>query len=286
MDRFHFFISRYAPEKKHASYVVRAVKSIVRIYPGARITVVDDASPPEFAYEPPADLRSHVDVVQNPYPRSGELGTLAYARTALSGAESQSEAGAESESEAGAESKSEAGAEEMRAVTMHDTMVLIAPIKYLPPAADVCFLWHFDRFHAMHLPTNLKLFSILPAPGNALHFLVYEYVNGFNKNWRGCFGMALVATRRALDRMHETHGLFADQFIRAVDSREARQAAERIVGLVAHLSREKKAGLLPSLCGCIFDNPDPWKPETGDTPLASILATQYQGPFYKTWAGR
>jgi hypothetical protein len=283
MDRYHFFISRYAPEEKHASYVVRAVESIIRIYPGARITVVDDGSPPELAYEPPADQRYRVDVVQNPYPRSGELGTLAYARTALSGAKSESSAGAGADD--GSESSAGADAEAV-AVTMHDTMVLIAPLKPLRAPADVRFLWHFDRFQAMHLPTTLKLMSVLPAPGHALHFVVHDYVNGFNRTWRGCFGMALVATKRALDRMHDTHGLFDDRFIRAVDSREARQAAERIVGLVAHLSQENKGALLPSLCGCIFDNPDPWKPETGGVPLDTILQTHYQGPFYKTWAGR
>ena len=61
----HFFVSRYASEERHDRYIYRAVESILAFYPGAMITVVDDASLPEFAYEPPAG-GSNVQVVQNP----------------------------------------------------------------------------------------------------------------------------------------------------------------------------------------------------------------------------
>ena len=277
-----FFVSRYASEARHDRYAYRAVESILRVYPGARVTVVDDGSPPEFAYVPPTGDEPGaglVDVATNPYPRSGEMGTLFCARAAL-----------ESDDDA--------------AVTMHDTMVLLGPLPRLGPAAgasdapadDVRFLWHFDRHHLLHMRQVVRILAAIPDQGiggdTMLTNFVHHLVSDFNRKWRGCFGVALFATKRALDRMHASHCLFSDEVMRAVDSREMRQAAERVVGLVAHVSRPalEQAELVPSLCGCIFDHPSPWDSESASWSLDRVLAERervsFAGPVFKSWAGR
>ena len=100
MQTPHFFVARYAACAEQARLVSRAVESIRMWHPAARVTVVDDGSPAEFAYEPDGPL---TDVVPNPYPRSGEVGTLRAAWAALPGPEDV-------------------------AVAMHDSMVLTAPL--------------------------------------------------------------------------------------------------------------------------------------------------------------
>lgn len=258
----HFFVSRYAAVAAHDRFIYRAVESIRRLYPLARVTVVDDNSSPEFTYSPDCAL---TDVVANPYPRSGEVGTLRVAWATLL-------------------------APDDVAVTMHDGMVLTArlPPGGLPPGSDMCFLWHFDRYGAMHLPQTLRLLSALTLPDADMLLLLRGFMQGFNSTWRGCFGAALASRKRALDAVHRACGLFGAEFMGAVSTRESRQAAERVVGLVAHAygRAPNSKGLIPSVCGSIFDHPSPWSTDMAGEPLESILARRYPAPFFKTWSGR
>jgi hypothetical protein len=266
----HFFVSRYASEERHDRYIYRAVESILAFYPGAMITVVDDASLPEFAYEPPAGV-SNVQVVQNPYPRSGEVGTLAYARGAL-------------------------GADDDVAITMHDTMVLVGPVPPLPAGKDICFLWHFDGPDCLidGIPNTLRLISCLPLPPRTMFAMASELDGGASRGcsptWRGCFGIAFYATKRALDRMQAVAGVFSPDFLSAVNSRTVRMSAERVFGLVAHLSERRQGPhtpvVVPSLCGSIFSHPDSWSLETASLTFEEIARKGYPGPFFKTWASR
>lgn len=257
-----FFISRYASSTKHAPLSRRAVESIRRIYPSALVTVVDDGSPPELAHVPDGPLTV---VVPNPYPRSGEVGTLRVAWTSLRSADDL-------------------------AITMHDGMVLVAPLPdpVLGDGADIAFLWHFDRYANMHFPRSLGLLSNLAMADRDLAFLADAFLAGFNHSWRGCFGVALAVRKRALDAMHTRSGVFGHAFMSSVRNRESRQAAERVVGLLAHaFSRRTGAPkLIPSLCGNIFDHPAPWSTESSGYDLDRVLSSSYPGPFYKTWSGR
>jgi hypothetical protein len=121
---------------------------------------------------------------------------------------------------------------------MHDGMVLTHRLDRDGPLLrdhDVRFLWHFDRYFAMHLPETLRLLSRLSLPAaDHLRLTAAFAGGGFNSAWNGCFGLALAANARGLDRVHRGCGLFGHAFMSAVASREARQAAERVVGLAAH----------------------------------------------------
>jgi hypothetical protein len=204
-------------------------------------------------------------VVPNPYPRSGEVGTLRVAWTSLRDADDI-------------------------AVTMHDGMVLVTPLPdpALGDDVDVAFLWHFDRYANMHYSRTLGLMSALAVPDRDLALLSDAFLAGFNDSWRGCFGVALAARKRALDSMQRRSGLFGHAFMSAVKNRESRQAAERVVGLLAHaFARRKQAPkLIPSLCGNIFDHPAPWSTESSGYDLDRVLGSGYPGPFYKSWSGR
>jgi hypothetical protein len=270
----HFFVSRYASEERHDRYVYRAVESILAFYPGARVTVVDDGSPPEFAYVPPTGV-PNVDVVQNPFPRSGEVGTLAHARKAL-------------------------GADDDAAITLHDTMVLVGPVPPLPAGSDVCFLWHFEGADCLieGFPNTLRLISRLPLPPRMMFAMVSEMDAGASRGcsptWKGCFGVALYAKKKALDRMQTISGVFSDDFLSSVNTRVLRQSAERLFGIVAHLAQPRAApspgtsgaAPVPSLCGSIFQHPDAWSAELATLTFEEIAAKRYMGPFFKTWAGR
>lgn len=76
----------------------------------------------------------------------------------------------------------------------------------------------------------------------------------------------------------------------AVHTRESRQAAERVLGLVAHayarVAQDDGSRLIPSVCGSIFDHPDPWSTASADYSLERIKQMGYPGPVVKTWAGR
>lgn len=257
-DTPQFFISRYAANERQEKYIYRAVESIRLIYPDARITVVDDYSPAEYSYAPDGPLTR---VVSNPYPRSGEMGTL---RAAWSSVDSEDSA----------------------VVTMHDGMVLRSPIG-LEEDEEMKFLWHFDRYFAMHLPETLRLLSHLAMPTNDLFCVTHGFTTGFNKTWRGCFGMSLIARKRALDRLHQGSRIFGHEFMSAVNTRSSRQGAERVVGLLAHaFAKGAGGGMIPSACGCIFDHPSPWSTHTADMSLGELLAVKYDKPFLKTWSGR
>jgi hypothetical protein len=262
LDAPRFFISRFASHPRHAPLSRRAVESIRRIYPNALVTVVDDGSPPDLAHVPDGPLTV---VVPNPYPKSGEVGTLRVAWTTLRGAD-------------------------QIAVTMHDGMVLVAPLPdpVLGAETDVSFLWHFDRYGNMHFPRTLRLLSSLSMADRDLAALADAFLAGFNASWRGCFGVALAVKKRALDAMHFRCGIFGHSFMSQVRDRESRQAAERVVGLVAHAFARRRGApnLIPSLCGNIFDHPSPWSTESSGHDLDRVLRSTYQGPFYKTWSGR
>ena len=259
MQTPHFFVARYAACAEQARLVSRAVESIRMWHPAARVTVVDDGSPAEFAYEPDGPL---TDVVPNPYPRSGEVGTLRAAWAALPGPEDV-------------------------AVAMHDSMVLTAPLTSSCLAGeDVAFLWHFERFPHMHLPRSLRLLSRLTLPDRDLAALMHAFATGFGRAWTGCFGVALAARKRALDRMQAGCGVFSDRFMSGVGCREDRQAAERLVGLVANTYGARKPGGVRSVCGNIFDHPDGWSGRHSGSSLAEILALAPPGPVFKTWSGR
>ncbi len=221
--------------------------------------MVDDGSPEEFAYVPGDPL---TDVVPNPYPGSGEVGTLRAAWAALRGPDDA-------------------------AVTMHDSMVVTAPLSMsCLEEEDVAFLWHFDRYQHMHLPRTLRLLSRLTIPEGELAALTAELATGFGRSWTGCFGVALAARKRALDRMQAGCGIFSERFMSGVGCREDRQAAERLVGLVANTYGARKPGGVRSVCGNIFDHPDGWSGRHSGSSLAEILALAPPGPVFKTWSGR
>jgi hypothetical protein len=222
------------------------------------VTVVDDGSSPEF----PIVKDELTRVVSNPYPRSGEIGALHCAWVSLR----------------------RPGA---RAVIMHDSMVLTAPLSAEALAGpDVQYLWNFDRYETMHLPATLHLLSRLSVPIPKLEALASNLLNGCGKTWMGCFGCSMLVTKSGLDRLHSEYGVFARAFMSSVQDREHRQAAERVMGLICAMSC---GAIPPALCGCIFEHPSPWNMETCAWTLDEVLSgtrDSYRGPFFKSWVGR
>lgn len=261
MQTPHFFVARYAASADHAGVVCRAIESIRMWHPAARVTVVDDGSPEEFVYSPDGPL---TDVVPNPYPRSGEVGTLRVAWATLREPEDV-------------------------AVTMHDSMVLIAPL----PASclsgdDVAFLWNFHLHEHSHVSRSLRLLSRLTVrePDHAV--LMKKFATGFGKTWTGCFGVAMAANKKALDRMQAGCGVFSDRFMSGVRCREDRQASERLFGLVACAYGSRNPGCVGSICGNILIpwTAYSWSSKHCGSSLAEILALAPKGPVFKTWFGR
>lgn len=259
--KYRFYISRYAALPQHAKFIYRAIASIHSLYSKEEytITVVDDNSRLMFFSDDP-----NITVVQNPYPKSGEAGTLYVAWKAITD-------------------------DEDIIITMHDSMVLRKRI-------DACtlninnflFLWDFDRYHVMHLHSILRLLGSLDTSHDNLLKLTLMFVNEFNISWKGCFGMCLLLRKGVLSRIQDVFGLFSDGFMKSVNDRDSRQACERIFGLVfsSYAQVYEKNRKANSLCGNIFNHPNPWNTETATSTLSEILSISYNSHVHKTWAGR
>lgn len=263
MQKPHFFISRYASQKSHERYVYRAIESIRRFNVESNITVVDDGS--EYKLDIANLEDSRINVVDNPFPRSGEVGTLYVARNTLVG-------------------------DEDVAVTMHDSMVLIR--RFPNVDSDIKFLWHFNRYNLMHMSNTVRLLIALNVSDLKLAHIVHSLVNGFGTTCTGCFGLAMCITKRALERLHAEYGIFDSSFMDIIKNRDARQAAERVIGIIACELRTKinlengKPADISSVCGNIFEHPDPWSFELAKLDLDDLLKKDYGAPMLKTWVGR
>ena len=282
-----FFVSRHVSESSpdHVRALAgRCVASVRAVYPTARVTVVEDRVAANLSFAPP-DAR--VRVVANPFPGSGEMGTV---YTAL-----HSDLNPDRE-------------REEASVVMHDSMVLLAPITSDPGPLGVRALWDFRRYHFHHLPEVLAILAKLASrPGSdaqydtrlqmachARYSRVLEMVSLYTRPiiggapWSGCFGMGLLATRRGLESLNNVFGILEEPILREIDTREKRQAMERVVGLAMVAGAGEH--LRDPVCGEIFAHPDPWKTESASMSLAEMKAfvasKGYRAPLAKSWVGR
>ena len=278
-----FFVSRHVTESSpdHVrALAARCVESVRAVYPTARVTVVEDRVAPGLSFAPP-DAR--VRVVANPFPGSGEMGTVYIA------------------------SRSDPD-DTSPVIVVHDSMVLLAPITSDTGPLGVRALWDFRRYHFHHMPEVLGVLANLASgPGSdtqydtrlqmachARYSRVLEMVALYTRPiiggapWSGCFGMGLLATRRGLESLNNAFGVLDEAVLREVDTREKRQAMERVVGLA--MVAGAGGHLRDPVCGEIFAHPDPWKPESASMSLAEMKAfvasKGYTAPLGKSWVGR
>ena len=258
-----FYISRYASNEEQAGLVFRAVKSIRLIYPTAPITVVDDGSDARFPLDNLTENDPNVRQMTNAFKGSGEVGTL---RAFLTH-----------------------GAADEVAVVMHDSMVMRRPLpadQGLGAKEGVRFLWHFDRYELMHLHASLAVISTMREfnVSNSARLLVM-LMYGMNKNWTGCFGMAMVVRHSRLAKLQERTGFFGSDVMEKLTNREMRQACERVLSILLHVVNEGSPPIT-SLCGSVFDHPEAWGTRLSAAPLGALLAVPYDSVFMKTWMGR
>lgn len=278
-----FFVSRHVSKSspQHVRALAgRCVESVRAVYPTARVTVVEDRVEPGLSFSPP-DPR--VRVVANPFPGSGEMGTAYIAM------------------------KSDTD-DTSPAVVMHDSMVLLSPITSDTGPLGVRALWDFRRYLFHHLPEVLRVLATLVATGDPrasynpkLQMACHERYSRVleltglytrpitsGKPWSGCFGMGLLATRRGLESLNNNFGVLEEGLLREIDTREKRQAMERIVGLAMAVGAGDH--LRDPVCGEIFSHPDPWKTESASMSLAEMRAfvslRGYAAPLAKSWVGR
>lgn len=266
-----FFVSRHvsASSPPHVvALAARCVESIRRVYASAQVTVVEDRVPAALSFAPP-DAR--VRVVANAFPGSGELGT------------------------AFAASRSDPD-DAAPMVLVHDSMVVLAPVPADPGPGGVRALWEFNRYHFHHMPELLAMLArAVPARAGAeagafaaryerVLDLLRAYAAGAGA-WTGCFGLAVVATRAGLRALADAFGFLDAALLAAVDTREKRQAMERVVGIAISLR-----GAPPPVCGDIFEHPDPWATVSAHMTLAEMRAyaarAAYDRPLAKSWVGR
>ena len=278
-----FFISRHVTESSPAhvrALAGRALDSIRVLYPSARVTIVEDKVPRSLSLEVHDPL---VRVVENPFPGSGEMGTVFLA------------------------AQTDPDYNGPLAI-MHDSMVLLGTLPGDTGPIGVRALWDFKRYQFHHLPEVLRILASLVATPDV--YMKYDHILQMacheryskvlemialytrpitnNHQWSGCFGMGLLATRAGLQRINATFGILEESLIREIDTREKRQAMERIVGLAMILSAGEH--LRPPVCGEIFDHPDPWKTESAAMSVADIKefarSRGYSAPIAKSWVGR
>ena len=158
-----FFVSRHVSESSPdhvVSLASRCLESIREFHPDSRVTFVEDRVDPKMSF---SSLDDRVRVVSNPFPGSGELGTIYVA------------------------SKSES---DSKMVIMHDSMVVLRPINEMPGPIGVRSLWEFRRYHFHHLPQVLLLLSVMAQScrESSVHFIellsLYTRPEGA---WTGCF---------------------------------------------------------------------------------------------------
>lgn len=270
-EPMRFYVSRHVSGSSpdHViSLASRCLESIRAVYPDSHVTFVEDRVDPKLSFST-EDAR--VRVVTNPFPGSGELGTVYTA--------------ARSENR-------ETG--DVNMIIMHDSMVLLGPVNETPGPFGVRALWDFRRYHFHHMPEVLTLLSAMVNSGGPSVFQkryaqVLELLSLYTRppgTWSGCFGIGLLATRQGLERLGETFGVLDEAVLRVVDTREKRQAMERVFGMA--LSTLKLPA--PPVCGEIFSHPDPWSTDSARMTLAEFKdfarSKSYWKPLGKTWVGR
>lgn len=252
-----FFVSRKATCEEHSLLAHRAIESIRRIYPGSQITIVDDGSAPDFTGAP-----GGIDVVPNPFPGSGEAGTLRVARDSVADPRGI-------------------------AVVMHDSMVACEHVDWDEALGEtgIVYLWSFPAVKWMERTATMRLIDRSePLREHMQRSGMYDL-----GKWVGCFGAALAARRWALDGLHEG-GVLSDELLSGVCNRGDRMGFERVVALGTQAF--VTGGDPPAaLCGCVNDHPLPFqslRPHASS--LGGVLgfkrATRYKGAFMKTWHGR
>ena len=272
-----FFVSRHvskaSPPYVH-SLAGRCLESIRRVYPSAHVTIVEDKIDPDLSFGRAgvAEADAALSVVDNPFPGSGELGTLYVAMHS-----DQLESGE-------------------LLIAMHDSMVLLSEVTDGPGYPGVRMLWDFWRFHFHHAAETLRLMaSLIESAGSKERYsrvmrmaAVYGTPVYSGRAWSGCFGMGLLATREGLEALNSDFGILDSGIIRKVHTREHRQAMERITGMAIFLV--SRGSPLPPVCGDIFSHPEPWDTESAKMTLQAIKcfveAKGYRAPLAKSWVGR
>ena len=273
-----FFISRHVSfdSPLHVrGLALRAIESIRRFYPSSEITVVEDKVHKDLTLEPPD---SRVRVVTNPFPGSGEIGTVNVAMNADHD-------------------------ESSSMLIMHDSMILCNHVFHETGSTGVRMLWDFNRYYYHHVSELLFLLSKLAPNSNELadckdssKLLMYNkrynsvvqmlklYTNP--GQWSGCFGISILATKKGLVGLNQLLGILDDSVVSEITTREHRQAMERIFGLYLAIH----GSISEPVCGDIFAHPDPWSTESGKMgveEMHSYLKSRgYDKPIGKSWVGR
>lgn len=254
MDSIGFIILRHSRNEATDGLCGRCYRSVRAFYPVAPVLIVDDGSSRRDPCEPLYAADSNAIVVSACEEEIGCGELLPYAH-ALRRRFAP------------------------RVITLHDSMVLRAPLPRRAFEVPLAFLWHFDA----HVADDPGAFRPLIASMRGGEALAQRYDGD---DWKGCFGAAAVATLDALDVLQREADLLG--LMPRVRTREARMALERAFGVACFAAGLVTGGLREddtpcSLFGSIFEHPRAFDRTAS---LADVSALDYAAPVLKTWHGR
>lgn len=226
LPKLGFVILTHARIPEHTESLRSCVNNVRLYHPDSPIVLLDDGSPIPV----PDDVLSvpGLKCVQVPHRASAEAAPLKYYLN-------------------------QRFCEKM--VFLHDSMILMKPLKNYGTVQDIAFLWHFTNhrvhWHEITEPvTEYNTLNDIVTHDDLVHHLVNKYMNTnrefsdyfnqiyYQKNlWVGCFGAMCIITHEFLVKIQAKTDLLS--FLDIVDNRRYRCALESILAIASQYTANR-----------------------------------------------
>jgi len=246
-EQLVFYIAHYRNNETACILLNYCVKSIRQHYPEASIIICE--SPSTFEIKP-YDISGAL-WLENPIPNSSCIGCFKDYLTRYSG-------------------------KDVKAIFLHDSMVLKGRFNERRLAMPFGFIWHFA---CLHEPRHLLSETL----GKYLFGkLVSADMN--TDDYAGCFGPALYGNYTSIETLWKE--IPFEEFMITEQRLHFILDMERIIGAVAFSNGLVKITEEFSLCGNIFDHPNACAHTFTNQSYQEIQEFAYMHPCVKFWGGR
>jgi hypothetical protein len=246
-EQLVFYIAHYRNKESACILLNYCVKSIHQHYPEASIVVCESPS----TYETKAYDISGVLWIENPIPNSSCIGCFKDYLTRYRD-------------------------KNVKAIFLHDSMVLKGRFEEKRLAMPFGFIWHFVGLHEPKYLLSETLGKYL------FNTLVTGDMD--TDDYTGCFGMALYGNYRSIETLWKE--IPFEEFMKTEERRHVLLDMERIIGAVAFRSGLVKITEEFSLCGNIFDFPNAFYNVFTKESYEEIQNFPYRHACVKFWGGR
>ena len=246
-EQLVFYIAHYRNKESACILLNYCVKSIHQHYPEASIVVCESPS----TYETKAYDISGVLWIENPIPNSSCIGCFKDYLTRYRD-------------------------KNVKAIFLHDSMVLKGRFEENRLALPFGFIWHFTSFHEPRKILSINLGKYL--------FNMMVSADMDTDDYTGCFGMAIYGNYNSIETLWKE--IPFEEFIGTEKRTDVLLDMERIIGATAFLHGLVKLTENFSLCGDIFKFPNAFQHTFTNQTYQEIQDFSYMQPCVKFWGGR